>query len=537
MSAPVTPMTLVFTGLLGFQLVGSKLSTGISTLPLLAQFIILFHVGYLPTIFFTVDPPCQHRICTMGKHRYCTDVQEKKYMSGADKLARLHEHMMAGQPVHNPPPLDPIAVAEEEDDDTGFVAMDGDNESLESGEEEGEEEERSMNRPPVEYLLTELLRTETDNSEDHSESDDSEDNSILLLNDGNEQEEEEEQELLEVNSGNTHPPTHSEDARLPISFSTMDCAMIDLIEYCNKAGTSMNFLDGLLVKLKEHTREGFDVLKAPKRRNFMAKLSKSLPSPQASIQIGPSGHVIPKFPLLDQIVDLLSTEYFQSIECCCVNKDVLARFLQYVPPKEEGYSEVLGAGWYRDTYREKIGNSPTYIDAVTSTEYHNWLVPVIIYNDKTGVGAMEGKYTLEPLMFTLAALRRNVREKDDAWRHVGFIPSHHGHSKGNDDGDGDDEDDDAEKKLRTFHEILSVLLADLVHLQKNPPLLCLKLFGEFVNVHVHLEVAFVMGDQLSQDHHCGRKKSNSGGASCVHQLCMASFLSARDPSHQCEPVN
>ena len=134
-------------------------------------------------------------------------------MSGADKLARLHEHMMAGQPVHNPP-LDPVTVAEEEDDDTGFVAMDGDNESLESGEEEGEEEERSMNRPPVEYLLTELLRTETNNSEDHSESDDSEDNSILLLNDGNEQEEEQEQELLEVNSGNTHPPTHSKDACL-----------------------------------------------------------------------------------------------------------------------------------------------------------------------------------------------------------------------------------------------------------------------------------------------------------------------------------
>jgi hypothetical protein len=63
------------------------------------------------------------------------------------------------------------------------------------------------------------------------------------------------------------------------------------------------------------------------------------------------------------------------------------------------------------------------------------------------------------------------------------------------------------------------------------------LFGEVVNIRLIPEVAFVMGDQLSQDQHCCRKKSNSGGAGRIHRACMTSFVSAcSDVAAECTPL-
>jgi hypothetical protein len=74
---------------------------------------------------------------------------------------------------------------------------------------------------------------------------------------------------------------------------------------------------------------------------------------------------------------------------------------------------------------------------------------------------------------------------------------------------------------------LNILLEDVVELQKNPPLLTLNLFGKVYNIQLILEVAYVIGDQLSQDTHCCRKKINSGGAGWVHRSsCLTSFVNA-----------
>ena len=315
-------------------------------------------------------------------------------------------------------------------------------------------------------------------------------------------------------------------------FSSSDCAMVDLIQCCNKAGTPVKFLDEFLIILKRHLRAGFDIHKAPSRANFMSRLRLRFASPKATAVISPSGVLVPKFSLLDQLVDLLASSYFQDISCCAVNMDTTIRYHQYIPAEEEGNGEVLCADWYRRTYADKIGESFEYVDPLTGRKYQNWLFPLCVYNDKTGVGAMEGKYTLEPVMFSVAVIRHDYRQQDKAWRHLGFIPNYH-----NGTNEEDSNDKDAEKSLSLFHELLGVLLEDLEEMQANPPLLSLNLFGEDVDIRLIIEVAFVMGDQLSQDHHCGRKKSNSGGAGRVHRACMTSFVGACKSGHEeCCPV-
>ncbi len=145
-----------------------------------------------------------------------------------------------------------------------------------------------------------------------------------------------------------------------------------------------------------------------------------------------------------------------------------------------------------------------------------FLLPLIFYIDETGTDAFQ-RYPLEPLMFTFAVIRRHMREKSGAWRHAGFVPKVSNY-------------DSSLEGLQMYHECLSAILVDLEELQANPPIVELNLGGMKKRVRLILEVAFVMGDQKSQDNLCGRKLSNSGGAARIHRGCMGSFLHGSDSS-------
>jgi hypothetical protein len=128
------------------------------------------------------------------------------------------------------------------------------------------------------------------------------------------------------------------------------------------------------------------------------------------------------------------------------------------------------------------------------------------------------------MMFSLGVLQRETPEKDSAWRHLGFIPNQSEKKK-----QKDNAGHQAEQALAFTHECLSTLLDDVMALQKEPTLLTLTLFGtKQDNIRLIVEVAFVIGDQLSQDTHCCRKKSNSGGAGLTHCLCLTATKTTKD---------
>ena len=75
-----------------------------------------------------------------------------------------------------------------------------------------------------------------------------------------------------VKESHNHPnpiPPNKDDR-----FSITDTAMIDLIQYCIKSGTSIKFFDEFFRLLKHHVSLGFDIEKAPNRANFLKKKEK-----------------------------------------------------------------------------------------------------------------------------------------------------------------------------------------------------------------------------------------------------------------------
>ena len=170
-------------------------------------------------------------------------------------------------------------------------------------------------------------------------------------------------------------------------------------------------------------------------------------------------------------------------------------------------SEVLGTEWYQKTHAKFV------------KEANDFLLPLIFYVDETGTNAFR-RYPLEPLMFTFAILRKHMREKSSSWRHAGFVPKV---------GDYDT----SVEGLQMYHDILAEILAELPDLQANPPIVELNLGGMKKRVRLILQVAFVMGDQKSQDKLCGRKNSNNGGAARIHRGCMCSFPHGSDSTSTC----
>jgi hypothetical protein len=307
------------------------------------------------------------------------------------------------------------------------------------------------------------------------------------------------------------------------------CLGVELLNMCMHAKVPLDFYERVLRLFKNHALLHVDDdhkttwKSIPSTRdNLLKQLKSQIPCAQPTCFAVTSTHdIVPKFPFMEQLVDLFSTPFFQDIGACCVNADEESRFSQYQPPVGEGLSELMGAKWYQETYALRIGDHPLHLDAVSGKYYHNWLCPLVGYNDKIAVSAMEGSYSLEPMMFSLGVLRREIREQESAWRHLGFIPSRSEKKKRK-----QLPGVQAEQALAFTHECLSILLEDVVALQKEPPLLTLNLFGKQYNIRLILEVAFVIGDQLSQDTHCCRKKSNSGGAGRAHRSCLTSYISA-----------
>ena len=305
---------------------------------------------------------------------------------------------------------------------------------------------------------------------------------------------------------------------------------IELLHLCTESQVPLHFYDKVLRIFKEYAVDGSDTKTSwcntiPSREHLLKQIKSKIGLVKPVFcPLDSTDDIVAKFPFRKQLLDLFSSRYFEDINCCCVNEKEASPFGMYNPKEEEGLSELLCGKWYRDTYIEQIGNDPMYIDPLTNQEYHKWLVPLKFYNDKTGVSSMEGSYSLEPLMFTVGVLRNKVQESQHAWRHVGFIPARSSKTKQQHLVGGA-----PEQSLAFTHECLSILLQDLVELQRSPPLVTLKLFGKVYHVQLILEVACVIGDQLSQDTHCCRKKIN-GGAGRIHRGCMTSCMNPSEPS-------
>lgn len=313
------------------------------------------------------------------------------------------------------------------------------------------------------------------------------------------------------------------------SMTKQDLSTMRILKECDNASTPKGFFDKIMALLKKETsKNGFDIAKTQTRGTFMAKLHSKFPSPKPRVvqvplrdkKTGqPTNHCVGVmvFPFLDQLTDLLEDhDIFADPTNLCLNTLEADFYAQFNPEEKDRFNESMGADWYRRTYEQLITDPNSEV-----------LIPIILYADCTGTDAYQ-RYSLEPWMFTLALFRRHIRERSSSWKHLGFQPSPDTKAFGT--------TFDAQSLVQLYHDCLKVMLADLIHCQNNPPVRPVRFGAVTKNVTLRIVVAYIMGDQKSQDVVVGRKPVTKT-AGRIHRGCMTSHPDASNCDRVCQWVN
>jgi len=282
-----------------------------------------------------------------------------------------------------------------------------------------------------------------------------------------------------------------------------------ILSLLDAAGAPRICYDRLVALLKKLSKSGFDVRKAINRETLMKRLSKYKAQPRIQMHVINNQEVF-RFMFQDMLQDLLHS--------CSKHLHIISSVPEQCNHIEKGTEhELWNTQWIKNTFKTE-----QYRDFDSDNDM---MLPIILYMDKTGTDVNQ-RYSLEPVLFSLAALPREQRESRHSWRHLGFVPPR------------DSNCEDESSSLQFYHDCLSYLLDGIREAQKNPPTVTIKLpNGNTIERRARLPLMIVMGDQLSQDTLCGRLKSNTGGAGRVHRSCMCSYLHIDDPYHECKKVN
>ena len=316
----------------------------------------------------------------------------------------------------------------------------------------------------------------------------------------------------DTNGSPNHGFAHSRYQHHEFDRVTRDeTASFKIMSLLDSSGAPRICYDRLVALLKKLSKEdGFDVKKALNRETLMRRLSQKYRTPPKLEVCVINKQEVFRFSFVDMLQDLVysSSNHLHEILPFCNQENI--------PTGTE--HELWNTPWMRDTFE-----MPRYHDFDPKRDM---MLPVIIYMDKTGTDVNQ-RYSLEPLLLTLAAIPRSHRESRHSWRHLGFIPQKQINS-----------DEECTSLLQFHHDCLSYLLDGLKKAQKDPPTIMVQFpDGRIEHRRALLPLMIVMGDQLSQDTLCGRMKSNAGGAGRVHRSCMCSYLNIDDPYHQCQRVN
>ncbi|MBT8188470.1 MAG: hypothetical protein KJO73_12330 [Croceitalea sp.] len=193
------------------------------------------------------------------------------------------------------------------------------------------------------------------------------------------------------------------------------------------------------------------------------------------------------------------------------------------PPDELNYISDINTGkCYLDTYHELIKHPNKQI-----------LVPILLYIDGAVAGQFQ-KLKIEALRITIGILKRTTRDKEHAWRTLGYVPNYNkegsrskkmflesghdaaAHLQMEDEEEGA-QDDQNVHEAQDWHEILSTLLESYGQIKKKGMLWDFRYRGK---VHKDCELVFFLAflkvDNEEADKCCTKYSSRGKG---VKQLC------------------
>ena len=347
---------------------------------------------------------------------------------------------------------------------------------------------------------------------------------------------------------------HSQEK--PIQLEDSYLSMLRLMEYCDMNPMhSRKFLDGLLdIVAEEITSRNFNLLNRPRRETVCGKvvemygvgcepeiavlttaneeghvviIEKAAPPPKNNkqqkksngmggnenesemVDVDPEEQAqndiyrsvpqeidnrkhfainVIRFNIRNQLLDLLSDRtIFGSLDNLVVN--AVNPFLPYTNSSGKS-EEFLDGSWYKDSLRRlKEFEDDPFIDGM------DFLMPFVFYVDKTGT-TMNQRYPLEPFLFTVAVIKRGLRNRPRSWRPLGFIPDLETKSS-------------AEQRYvsnnnrgataQSYHRILEYMLEGFQEIQNNGIVHWLMLGNHRKKVRIRPEMICIIQDGKSAD--------------------------------------
>jgi hypothetical protein len=295
-------------------------------------------------------------------------------------------------------------------------------------------------------------------------------------------------------------------------------SMLRLIDFCDQRNANgRKFLDDLLKLISdEMINNNFDPRTAPSRRKVTQYVYRNYaPGPEPLIgRFRCSGQENPylisqddklayrsrdvmnciAFNVEHGIKDLLGDRaIFGNLNNLVVNRDTPSnpdrRFAPYVPVN--GGDEVLDGEWRKETLKRmtKQGVKNPF------NPHLEFMLDLILYYDKTGTTGNQ-RYPLEPFIFTLAIIRRQLRNNPRAWRPFGFMPDLETKSSA-------DQQYSRSKNpgitQQTYHRFLEFILQGIQDVQDKGIVTYLRLGDRVKKVVLRINVAFIIQDGKSAD--------------------------------------
>ena len=215
-----------------------------------------------------------------------------------------------------------------------------------------------------------------------------------------------------------------------------------------------------------------------------------------------------KFPFCDMMKSLLTDPELMQPEN--LNIDVKDPFAKPTVGAGDGVFDDFSTGSVHVNAHERYCVGPTDI-----------LNEILLFIDKSHLD-LNGKHTLEPIMFTMCLFHRKLRNLAKAWRPMGYLPNLDKlcpHAS-------------ADDKLQDYHYCLRIILSELSLLQKKGGIdwdLCLD-GATTTRCRFQIPVNCILGDTAGHDTLCTKVKNRSStscGSCC--RSCYCEYKDLGDP--------
>jgi hypothetical protein len=333
------------------------------------------------------------------------------------------------------------------------------------------------------------------------------------------------------NAQTIHP---NESFNVPTYSDDKDIPMLRIITAVREHGAPLKLVGVISKILREESQYGrLDINRLTTHQTGIRRIQKmypSLPLPHSitisherTSQEMNSGAerpslTFPTFSFLRQLTDLLNDHVFSDIQSLVV--DPSNRWDYYKKDScRHSPQEIQDGDWFQSIVQHVKSNPSSDNHAIP-----DFLFGIQGYVDKTGTD-VNNRYTVEPLVFTLTLFTNKTRNSAKHWRVLALLPASSSRTQKKKYAFG--------ASVRNYHIALSAALEEFIALQKNPPIVRLRLGDQFRLVRARLYWVNTIADGLANEQLVGRIQNRTSSPR-LSRACHCPQHLADDNRHHCK---